>query len=103
DRDDAEAPIETGILPSLSASIIWTCLCSQTFINAESFLLPVYCSSFASCFLASKLLSMPVSFSKSTVGRRQSSFSGFVSFFWRFISVHQACSAGNPAQYNAES
>src|SRR5262245_33144686 len=51
-----------------------TCLCSQIFMLALSFVLPVYFSSWASSFRADRLLSRSSSFIRSTMDLRQSSF-----------------------------
>src|SRR5262245_10565732 len=63
-----------GTLPPFSASLIMTCLCSQMFIAAESFMSPLYFSSWASCLRAARLLSRSSSFIRSTNDVRQLSF-----------------------------
>src|SRR3954469_25066710 len=54
-----------------------TCLCSQMFMAAESFMSPLYLSSCASCLRADRLLSRSRTFIRSTIDLRQSSFSFF--------------------------
>src|SRR5271167_2287216 len=66
---------ESGTLPPFSASFCMTCLCSQRFIVAESFLSPVKCSSSASSLRAVRLESRLRSFIRSTIDFCQSSFS----------------------------
>src|SRR5215472_4825580 len=52
-----------------------TCLCSQIFIDAESFVSPLKFNSWASSLRAAMLLSRFRSFIRSTIDLRQSSFS----------------------------
>src|SRR6516225_7167268 len=52
-----------------------TCLCSQIFIDAESFVSPLKFNSWASSLRAARLLSRFKSFIRSTIDLRQSSFS----------------------------
>src|SRR5262249_18421606 len=56
-----------GNFPPLAASFAMTCLCNQTFMVAESLVSPVYFNSFASSFLAAKLLYRSSAFIRSTM------------------------------------
>jgi hypothetical protein len=64
-----------GSLPPLAASFAMICLCSQTFMAAESLVSPVYSNSLASCLRAVRLLSSPKAFIKSTIEVLHASFS----------------------------
>src|SRR3954463_2731651 len=75
DRAIGQCLISGGSLPPFAASFDITCLCSQTFMLAESLLSPVYPSSFASSFRAVRLESMSSAFIRSTIEVRHCSFS----------------------------
>src|SRR5262245_28440738 len=74
-----------------------TRLCSQTFIAAESFMLPVEWSSVASSLRAARLLSSLRSFIKSTIDLRQSRSSGDASASLSMTAAISTWVAGDDA------
>src|SRR5262249_10267208 len=69
-------------------------LCNQTFIAAESLVSPVYCSSFASCLRAVRLLSRSSAFIRSTIDVRHASFSPFAAAALSTIAATSTVCAG---------